>query len=258
GDTRHDLGVAHLGDPRDRVHDRDRRLPTAGDQTDVGGVQVGAQVDRGHHRRADRRRGQIHGLDAERSVLGRVLHVDPGRGRLEDDVRPFGLQQPVDALGAGSQTVVGGPFQPRAVRVDTDHPARLDHLRPEQLVEQIGADVARTDNGSGRFRHDVTYSNRAVTVPSPVNSARYVSQGCTSTALVHEPGRMTWPASKVTPNPATLRASHATAVVGSPRTALVLPRATSWSPAYSTTSMSATSRPATRRPANRWRSSPRM
>ena len=63
-------------------------------------------------------------------------------------------------------------------------------------------------------------------MPSPSKSATKSSPGRTSIARVHEPGRITWPASSRTPKPATLRASQATAVTGLPSTASERPSAT--------------------------------
>ena len=68
--ARHDLRVLDRHDPRDRVDHRDRGLPAAGDQADVGRAGVLAEVDRGHHRRADRGRGEVHRLDAELADTG--------------------------------------------------------------------------------------------------------------------------------------------------------------------------------------------
>ncbi len=131
-----------------RVHDRDRRLSPAGDHVDVRRVQVLAQVRRRNHRRAHRGRRQVDGPDAGGLVLGRRVPVHVGTGRLEHQVGLLGLrQQPVDALVGGLQTQLAGPRQAFAVRVDAHHPARLQPVRSQQLVEQVGADVSRPDDG---------------------------------------------------------------------------------------------------------------
>jgi hypothetical protein len=46
------------------MHHRDRGLPAAGDQAEVGLVDVRAEVDGGHHGGTDRRRGEVDRLDA--------------------------------------------------------------------------------------------------------------------------------------------------------------------------------------------------
>src|SRR6202044_315774 len=131
-------------------------------------------------------------------------------------------------LGGGGQAVVGRPLQPGALRVHADHPARLDEVAAEQLVHEVGADVARPDDRGGGLSHGVIPQlNSAVTVPSPANSARNTLPGLVSIARVQEPGRLRCPASSLTPKSATFRASQATQAVGLPRTALVLPLATS-------------------------------
>src|SRR6185436_8629914 len=108
------------------------RLSAAGDHVDVAGARVLVAVDRRDHGRPDRSRRQVDGPDAGLGVAGRVLAVDVGTGRLEDEVRQLVLlEQPVDALVAGLESLVTGPTEPGTVRVDTDHPARLDHLTAE-------------------------------------------------------------------------------------------------------------------------------
>ena len=121
----------------------------------LGALGVLAEVDRGDHGRADRGRGEVDRLDAELGVLRRVLPVHVGGGGLEDQVGALVGEQPVHALGGGGQAVVRRPLQPGALRVDADHPARLDDVGAEQLVHEVGADVARPDDRGGGLGHGV-------------------------------------------------------------------------------------------------------
>ena len=183
-------------DPRDRVHDRDGGLPAAGDHVDVRRVEVLAQVDRRDHRRADARpgSGRSRGCRPRRSAAR-------SRGARSAEVASktrsgsSSVQQPVDALGRGGP----GP-RPRArARPALSGSMPIiqrgsSHVRAQQLVQQVGADVARPDDA--RLSPCVMVSpvrTRAVTEPSPANSARKSSPGRTSIARVHEPGRMTSP-----------------------------------------------------------------
>jgi len=59
GDRRDDLGVAHRGHRAHRRDDRDGRLTTAGDHVDVVAVAVLVEVDRRHHERPQRGRGEV-------------------------------------------------------------------------------------------------------------------------------------------------------------------------------------------------------
>src|SRR5262249_32606831 len=124
------------------------------------------------------------------------------------------------------------PAKALALGVDTDHPPRLDALGAQELVHQVGADVARTDDGRCRtlLVHSSPHSNVRLTSPSTapawLNVALNSSPGPASMARVHDPGRITLPARSRTPKPATLRASHATAMTGSPSTASERPSAT--------------------------------
>jgi hypothetical protein len=75
---------------------------------------------------------------------------------LEDEVGAFVLgEEPVDALGAGGQPVVGGALEPGAVGVHADHPAGLDDARAQQLVHEVGPDVPGTNDRGSRLSHDV-------------------------------------------------------------------------------------------------------
>ena len=84
----------------------------------------------------------------------------------------------------------------------------------------------RTDDGAVFFGHLAPHVKLRWTEPKSWKSATKSSPGRTSMARCTEPGRITWPASRVTPNAATLSASQATAVTGLPRTASERPSAT--------------------------------
>ncbi len=108
-----------------------------------------AQVGRRDHAGADGRRGQVDGADAGLGIARGRIAVHVGAGRLEHQVRLLALgEQPIDALVRGLQAQLPGTCQTFGLRIDTDHPARLEPLRPQQLVQQVGADVARPDNGN--------------------------------------------------------------------------------------------------------------
>ena len=170
---RDDLGVGHVHHPRHRVHDRDRRLATAGDHVDVRYVEVLAQIGGRDHRRADGRRREIDRTDTGFGVLGRRVLVHVRRRRLEHQIGLLVLrQQPVDALVRGFQAEVARALEALALRVDADHPARFEPLRPQQLVQQVGADVAGADDRDAcSGRHEYSYSKVNRTDPSPSNSA---------------------------------------------------------------------------------------
>ena len=119
-------------------------------------------------------------------VLRRRFPVHVGTGRLEHQVGLLGLrQQPVDAFVSGLQAELASPRQAVAVRVDADHPARFQPLRAQQLVQQVGADVARPDNGGGLpwSRAPVAangrclYSKTTWTDPRPVELGDEVAAG---------------------------------------------------------------------------------
>ena len=152
-------GTSHH--PRDRVDDRNGRLPPAGDHVDVRRVQVLAQVGRRDHRRAHRGRRQVDGADTRGRVLRRRGLVHVGAGRLEHQVGFLGLrQQPVNAFMSGLQTQLAGPRQALALRVDPHHPARFQPLGAQQLVEQVGADISRPDDGHTCLRrHAAPYKS---------------------------------------------------------------------------------------------------
>src|SRR5262249_23936346 len=154
--------------------------------------------------------------NAERLVARGVDAVHVRRGGFEDEVGQLGLrEQPVDTVRRRLEPEVGGPLESLTGRVDADHPSRLDDVRAQQLVHEVGAVVARPDDGRGL--HAGSFPNASETEPrtSP-KSPRKTSPLCASNARVQAPSRMTCPARRRTPNAATLRANHATEVAGLP------------------------------------------
>ena len=117
-----------------------------------GASDVDVDIDRGADERPDGRRGQVDGDDPGLGVAGRVGDVRLGRGCLEHQIGQFVLvEQPIDATGAGLHPQLRGPGQAVGGRVDPDHVADLDVVAALQLDEQVGADVARPDDGGGRL-----------------------------------------------------------------------------------------------------------
>src|SRR6478752_5518072 len=231
-DRRDDLGVRHGHDRGDGLDHRRGGLATAGDHVDVYRVEVEVEVDRRAEVRPDRGRGEVDGQDAGLRVARCVRRVRLGRGALEHDVGQLVLgEQPVHALGTGLQAERPRPAQTVGCRVDTDHPARVQHVAAtHQLEHQVGADVAGADDGGGARGpgaggHDApqavrtVQTKRAVTLPSPANVAVKVSPAATADMAQTAPGSTTWPASRVTPRAPTVLASQTRELTGEPRTA---------------------------------------
>src|SRR5262249_54903529 len=73
-------------------------------------------------------------------------------GRVKDDLDLVGMgEKAADSLGAGRQSQLACACQPFRLRNDADHQYRLQHGRALEFVEQIGADVARPDDGHWYF-----------------------------------------------------------------------------------------------------------
>jgi hypothetical protein len=60
-------------------------------------------------------------------------------------------QQAVHALGGGLDAHLAGTLEAVGVGVDAHHPHRLQHRAALQLGQQVGADVARADQGALYF-----------------------------------------------------------------------------------------------------------
>jgi hypothetical protein len=139
-------------------HHRNRRLAAAGHHVDVhrAAVHVRGEVDGRHAIRADRRGRQVDHQHAERVELARILRVHVGAGGVEGNLDLVGFdvrQQTVDAVGGRLQTHLRGALQAVGRGIDADHPDRLQHRAALEFVEQIGADVAGTDQRASDFFH---------------------------------------------------------------------------------------------------------
>jgi hypothetical protein len=49
----------------------------------------------------------------------------------------------------GFDAALAGQLETVRGRIDADHPARLDHVAAQQFVQQVGSDVAGSDDGGG-------------------------------------------------------------------------------------------------------------
>ncbi|MNE72692.1 hypothetical protein D3C80_1686530 [compost metagenome] len=114
------------------------------------------EVDRRHAVGADGRRSQVDHQHAQRVELAAVLGVHVGRGGVEGDldvVFQHVRQQAVHAFGGGLQAHLAGARQTFGLGVDADHPHRLQHFTALDLVDQVGADVARANQCATDLLH---------------------------------------------------------------------------------------------------------
>ena len=94
------------------------------------------------------------------------------------------------------QPECAGPLQALGLRVDADHPARLDEVGAEQLVHQVGADVARPDDRGGTSSC-LPGANRRL--PGRARRTWRTVARAAAIAAVHDPGRIRCPASSSHP-----------------------------------------------------------
>ena len=120
-DRRDDLRVGHRRDPRDRVHDRDRRLPAAGDHVDVRRVEVLIQVDRRADERADAPPGSGRPPDARLARTAARWPGGPGRGGLEHQVGQLVRPSSQSTPRPRPRPRARAPGQTIGRRVDADH-----------------------------------------------------------------------------------------------------------------------------------------
>ena len=150
-DGRHGLGVAKVRDPADGRHDRDRGLRAARDQRDLGCSSVLFEVDRRHDRRPERGGGEV---DARDPVLGQqagVLGMGVCRGRIERQVDALDqVEERRQAAVGGDMPVLASAPQPVRLRVDPCHAGQLQRGAPLDLDHEVGADVARADDGDAQ------------------------------------------------------------------------------------------------------------
>src|SRR5690554_7209416 len=156
-DGGYDFGVVHLRHARHGCHHRDGGLATAGNHVHVTFVQVLLQVHYRHAVGADGRRRQVHNLDVFFVATQEhfVVHVRASRGGIKHDVdvgKFRHLHQAVHAFVGGGDAHTSGTGQAVGFRVDTDHGTHFDILAVTQdLDHQVGADVARADDGGFDF-----------------------------------------------------------------------------------------------------------
>jgi len=77
--------------------------------------------------------------------------MDISRGGIEGDldiVCQHVRQQTVDPVTGGLQAHLAGAAQAFGGGIDAHHPHGLQHFAAQQLVKQIGADIARPDQGT--------------------------------------------------------------------------------------------------------------
>src|SRR6218665_2972191 len=177
GDGGHDLAVDHGLHAADGVDHGNRGLAAAGDHVDVhlAPADVLLQVHRWHAVGADGRGREVDHHRALGVDLGAVLGVHVGAGGVEDDLHAVGLHvrdQAVHAFGGGFDAHLTGTFQTIGCRIDTHHPYRLQHGAALQLGQQVGADVARTDQGAFDFFHGNSFIHSSVMRASRITLAQ--------------------------------------------------------------------------------------
>jgi len=162
GHRGHNLGVTHGLHAAHGVHHRDGGLAAAGDHIDIHrtAANVLLEVDGRHAIRADGRWREVDHHRAKRVDLARILSMRIGAGGIEDDLYLVGFDvryQAVHAVGSGFQPVFACLAQTIRVGINTDHPDRFQSGAAQQLGQQVGADVARADQGAMDFfrRHGV-------------------------------------------------------------------------------------------------------
>jgi hypothetical protein len=112
------------------------------------------QVDRRHAEGADGGRGEVDHQHAQLVELAAVLGVHVGAGGIEGDLDAVGQhvgQQAIHAFGGGLEAHLAGALEAVGFRVDADHPHRLEDRAALELGQQVGADVAGTDQSAFDF-----------------------------------------------------------------------------------------------------------
>ena len=160
GDRGDNFGVMDFCHARNRRHHRDGRLPAAGHHIDVLLVNVGLQI---HHRdavRADRCGRQVDQTDprfygAQRGV---IFHVRARAGGIKHDVDVgefWHRKKPRHPFMGGGNAHTPGACQTVGLRINPHHHRHLQtYAVTQNFNHQIGADVARADNGDFTLTHD--------------------------------------------------------------------------------------------------------
>ena len=158
-----DFAVFDRLDPGDGGDHGDGGLTTTGDHVHVHFLfaHVFQQIDRGNAVGADGGGGEVDHEDAEGIELVGVLFVHVGAGGVEGDLDVVGLdvgQEAVDALVGGLQAQVPGTLHAFGGGINPHHPHRFQHRAALQFVEEIGADIAGTDQGTFDFFGHLRFS----------------------------------------------------------------------------------------------------
>src|SRR6266536_1541751 len=198
----------HLHEDGDLLVVEDR-LPAQPVARHVGAHRRHHLVDRGGHRLLVHRAGQrVDRIPHHDRRLRRVQHddrlgplrpadpLDPPRGRLRElvDIRPR-------------------PGQPLGGRVDPRHHRKLQHPAAQQLDHQVGADIARPQDGHPHpLAHQSSSPSRLAesskpTLPSRSISSRTWLPGRSATASVAPPAISRSPACSRSPAAPTRRAA---------------------------------------------------
>ena len=233
----------------DRRHDRDGGLAAAGHHVDLAGVAVRVEVDRRHHERPERGRGQVDDADVVRRQRLGVGLVRRRRRRVEHhpDLAEAGQGQqpstPSAVVATPSRAARASPSEagsmPAIARIRSGPPAA------QQLDHQVRADVAGPDDRRSDHRGAlasgepgaVTLTQPADLGREPVTRPRPATIGPSAPDSTISPARSGWPYDRAA------AASQATATAGWPRQAAPDPVDTSSSPRRSRIGHAARSRP---------------
>src|SRR5260370_86591 len=162
------------------------------------------------------------------------MRARAGRIKYNVDISKFRhVHQPDHPFMGGGDAHTSGTRQTVGLRINADHHRHLQMLTVTQnFNHQIGANVARTDNGDFTLTHDrlpfgAALENVAATEPMPSIWASKRSPAFTATIGPNAPVRMISPARSGSPRLAILRASQTAALSGCPRHSLPRPLETS-------------------------------
>ena len=145
-----DLGVLDRRNASGGGDDRHRCLAAAADEVDVRRRRVRAEVHNRDHVRPPRRRRQVDGQHAGSLESRRVPDVGAGARGVEHDAYVAGFaQQAVDAVRDRRYAMRSRDGEAVGCRIDPGNDHGLEHGASQQLQEQIGADVARTQDADG-------------------------------------------------------------------------------------------------------------
>ncbi len=140
---------------RDGRDDGHGGLSAAGHHIDVGRVQIVFQVHHGHGVRANGGRRQVNHLDAVFLQQRIVAGMGSSTGGIEHNTNVLEvgqLQQPFNTFMGGGHAQPCRTGQAVRAGVDTDHGTHAQVFALAQYLDhQVGADIARANNGDGNF-----------------------------------------------------------------------------------------------------------